>query len=171
MHRLSLDGDVAVLAKTRQGLPLVTRKDHQRGGSTLLFASEFFLSNPLIDRQKIHNELDQPLPSPHAILEHAKALLLPYLRSFNLVALEGGPIQYLVNVTSQTDRLIVTLSNNGPEAWEGTLRVMGSRIRRATNWMTDKKLATGKDVRVQVPPLDVVVVELLLDGPAFEVKA
>jgi len=170
LHRLSLDADVVVLAKTRQGLPLVARKDHPGGGSTLLFASEFFLSNPLIDRQRIHNELDQPLPSPHAILEHAKAVLLPYLRSFNLVTVEGGPIQYLVNVTSQTDRLIVTLCNNGPDVWEGMLRAGGLGTRRATNWMTDAKLAPRMAVRVQVPPLDVVVVELLLDGPAFEVK-
>jgi len=170
IHRLSLDADVAVLAKTRQGLPLATRKGHRGGGSTLLLASEFFLSNPLIDRQKIHSEIDQPLPSPYAILEHAKAVLLPYLRSFGLVAVEGSPIQYLVNVTSQTERLVVTLCNNGADGWEGTLRARGPSIRKAVNWMTDRKLAAGRGVSVEVPPLDVVVVELLLDGPAFEVK-
>ncbi len=170
MHRLSLDSDVAVLARTRQGLPLAAEKDHPDGGSTLLFASEFFLTNPLIDRGRIRNDLDQPLPSPYAILEHAKAVLLPFLRSFGLVTIEGKPIQYLVNVTSRTDRLVVTLCNNAPEAWEGAIRPRRERIVKAVNWMTDREIAAGEAVRTEVPPLDVVVLELLLSGPVFEVK-
>lgn len=170
MHRLTCAPAAEVVARTRQGAPLVVRSNHATGGSTLLFAAEFCLANPTLAPEHIHNEIEQPLPSPYAMLEHVKAILLPYLRSFNLVAVEGPPIQFLVNVTERADRLVVTLCNNCAEPWEGALRPRCARVREATDWMTDRPLPGGDCVRVQVPPLEVVVVELLLDGAAFEVR-
>jgi len=170
MHRLTCASGTEVLAHTRQGAPLVVRRERPDGGSTLLFASEFFLTNPTLTPDRIHNEVEQPLPSPYAILEHVKAILLPYLRSFNLVAVDGPPIQFLVNVTERADRLVVTLCNNDPQPWEGAIRAKRGRIKTATNRMTDQPLPGIEGVRVQVPPLDVTVIELLLDQPAFEVK-
>jgi hypothetical protein len=128
------------------------------------------LSNPTTGLDRISNQVDQPLASPYAMLEHVRAILLPYLRSFNLVSVEGPPIQFLVNVTSRTDRLVVTLCNNEAQPWEGCLRPRRGKVRQARNWMTDKPLSAGDSVRVQVPPLDVIVIELLLDRPAFEVR-
>jgi len=170
VHRLTCEPGGAVLAHTRQGAPLVVRRDSPGGGSTLLFAAEFFLSEPTLAPEHIRNEIEQPLPSPHAMLEHAKAVLLPYLRSFNLVTVEGPPVQFLVNVTTRTDRLVVTLCNNSPQPWEGAICPRRARVTTATNWMTDEPLPGGESVRVRVPPLDAVVVEMLLDGPAFEVR-
>ncbi|UCH34499.1 MAG: hypothetical protein JSV65_18555, partial [Armatimonadota bacterium] len=45
MHRLTCEPGAAVLAQTRQGAPLAVRAGHEGGGSTLLFAAEFFLAN------------------------------------------------------------------------------------------------------------------------------
>ena len=170
MHRLECDPGTETLARTRQGKPLAVRKKHPSGGSALLFAAEFFLSNPVVPLESIPNEIDRPLISPYAMLEHAKAILLPYLKSFNLVTIDGPPVQFLVNVASQTDRLLVTLCNNSPQPWEGTVRPKRGRVRKAVNWMTDKPLEGTDGVRIEVPPLDVIVLELLLDGPAFEVR-
>jgi len=169
-HHLTPRQPEEVLARTRQGAPLAVRSRHPGGGSTLLFASEFFLTNALLAPDKIHNDVDQPLPSPYAMLEHVKAILLPYLRSFNLVAVEGPAIQFFVNVTSRADHLVVTLCNNSPQPWEGAIRPRRGRIVKATNWMTNRTLPGGESIRLEVPPLDVVVIEMALDGPAFEVR-
>jgi hypothetical protein len=104
------------------------------------------------------------------MLAHVKAILLPHLRSFTLVTVEGPPIQFLVNVTSRPDRLVVTLCNNEPMPWEGTIRPRHGKVKQARNWMTAKPLPGGEGVRLQVPPLDVLVIELHLDRPAFKVK-
>jgi hypothetical protein len=170
MRRLTCAAGTEVLAHTRQGAPLAARRRYDGGGSALLFAAEFGLTNPLLSPEKIYNEVDQPLSSPCALLEHVRAILLPYLRSFSLVEIEGPPVQYLVNVTQQTDRLVVTLCNNAPQPWEGSLRPRRARVRQAMNWMTDKTMRGGDSVRVQVPPLDIIVCELRLDRPVFEAR-
>lgn len=169
-HRLTCQPDAEVLAHTRQGSPLVVRRQHEGGGFTLLFAADFFLSERLLSPDKIANEVDEPLASPFATLEHAKAILLPYLRSFNLVTVDGPPVQFLVNVSSRTDRLLVTLCNNSPQPWEGTVRPKRAGLTSARNWMTGEEIPGKESIRVLVPPLDVVVVELLLDAPAFEAR-
>jgi len=169
-HRLSCEPGTSALARTRQGHPLVVRREYPGGGSTMLFAAEFFLTNPTLAPEHIYSEIDQPLLSPYAMLEHARAVLLPYLRSFNLVTVEGPPVQFLVNVTSRTDRIVVTLCNNAPEPWEGTVRPKRARVLEAHDWMSDERLSGGDGVRVQVAPLDVAVLEIVLDRPAFEVR-
>jgi hypothetical protein len=92
------------------------------------------------------------------------------LRSFNLIAVEGPAIQFFVNVTARADRLVVTLCNNSPQPWEGAVRPRRGRVAKATNWMTNRRLRGGGSVRVRVPPLDVTVIEMMLDAPAFEVR-
>ncbi len=169
-HRIICQPGSEVLAWTRQGYPLAAMRRDEGGGSTLLFASDYMLSNSTLSMDKIHNLVDQPLPSPHSLLEHAKALLLPHLRSYNLVVVEGPPIQYMVNVTARTDRLLVTLCNNSPEPWCGTIRPRGATIRRATNLMGDEEIQADRHIRFEIPALDVRVIEILLSEPAFEVR-
>ena len=169
MHLLTCAPDAQVIARTWHGAPLAVRRETS-GGSTLLFAAEFGLTDQLLSREKIVNSVDEPLLSPYALLEHVRAILLPYLRSFNLVTVEGPPIQYMVNVTERTDRLVVTLCNNSPQPWEGAVKPNRSQIRSAANWMTDKSLPGGSSLHLQVPPLDVAVIELLLDGAEFVAK-
>ncbi len=168
--RLTWNPGAVLLAHTRQGDPLVVSKAHGSGGSTLLFAADRMLSNPVCSQEHIPSELDQPISSPYALLEHVKAVLLPHLRRYSLVEIDGPPIQYLVNLTERTDRLVVTLCNNSPQTWTGSVRPRGPGIKRALNWMSGKRLPGRDGIRMTVPPLDVVVVEFLLDGPAFEVK-
>jgi hypothetical protein len=170
MHRLTCGPGAQVLARTRQGAALAVRREHSGGGSSLLFAAEFFLSNPTAAADHLRNEVEQPLPSPYAMLEHAKAILLPYLRSFNLVSVDGPPIQFMVNVSERTDRLVVTLCNNEPQPWEGAIRPKRGRISAATNWMTNQRLGGGESVLLRIAPLEVVVIELLLDQSAFAVR-
>jgi hypothetical protein len=170
MRRLKCGTGTEVLAHTRQGAALVVRKRHAGGGETLLFSADSMLTNELVGRDKIRSDIDHPLLSPYAMLEHVKAVLLPYLREFGLIEVDGPPVQYLVNVTDRTDRLVVTLCNNSPEPWAGSVRPRTGRIKRAVNWMTGKPIRGGESVRVEVPPLDVVVIEMLAGGPLFEVK-
>ncbi|MCC6443255.1 MAG: hypothetical protein IT210_07340 [Armatimonadetes bacterium] len=170
MRRLEAGTDATVLARTRQGWPLAVRRQASGGGDTLLFAADFMLGNPTLKPELIHNEEDQPLPSPYALLEHVKAILLPYLRSFSLVAVEGPSVQFLVNVTGRADRLVVTLCNNSPQPWEGMVRPKRRRILKAIHWMSDEAMDGGDSLRVRVPPLDVAVIELLLDGEAFAAR-
>ena len=169
-NHLETTGGVQVLSHTRQGAPLAVTRQHPNGGSTLLYASEFFLSHPAIGPVNIPNETDQPLLSPYQMLEHARTTLLSYLRSFSLVDVDGPPIQYLVNVTARTDRLVVTLCNNTPIPWRGRVGPKRTGVEKAINWMTDREMACRDGVKVEIAPLDVVVLELLLDGPAFEVR-
>jgi hypothetical protein len=96
--------------------------------------------------------------------------MLPYLRSFNLVEVDGPPVQYMVNVTDRTDRLVVTLCNNSPQPWEGSIRPRSGRVLYAENWMSGNRLSGGDGVRISVAPLDIVTVELIMDKPVFEVK-
>lgn len=166
-RELTVSAGAEILAATRQGAPLALRRPGPAGGSCLLFASEFGLTDALLPPHRVVNEVDQPLASPYALLEHVKALLLPALRAHNLVRVEGPPVQYFCNVTARTDRLLVTLCNNGPEPWEGSVRPKNARAIRAIDWMSDRPLEGGEAVRVTVPSLDVVVVELILDRPAF----
>jgi hypothetical protein len=166
-RRLEPTAGVEVLASTRQGAALAVRRRLPGGGSCTLFASEYGLSNPLPAADRIVNEVDQPLLSPYAMLEHVKAILLPALRAHNLLSVHGLPIQYLVNVTERTDRLVVTLCNNTPEPWSGAVRPTSAKVASGLNWMTGDALPAGDAVAVTVQPLDVVVVELFLDRPCF----
>jgi hypothetical protein len=102
------------------------------------------------------------------MLEHARAILLPFLRSHALVEVFGPPIQYLVNVTPRTDRLLVTLVNNSPEEWRGVIAPRGVKVRKAINWMTDGEIEPGSVL--VVPPFDVLTIEMILSDPAFEVR-
>jgi len=156
------------VARTRQGAALAVRRGAAGGGETLLFAADHGLSKQLAGWEAIRNEVDQPLASPYALLEHVKAVLLPLLRSHNLVEVEGPPVQYLTNVTRRADRLVVTLVNNAPQPWTGAVRPRRGKVTRATHWMAGRRLAGGDAVRITVPPLDVAVFEMLLDQPAFE---
>jgi len=166
---LGLPPQAEVLADTKEGSPLAARIAIERG-SALIFASEFFLSEELIPPEAIHNGIDQPLSSPYSIPEHVKAILLPHLRSFCLVDIFGPPVQYLVNLNSKTDRILVTLCNNSPEPWHGYVKPKGPSVLRAISWMTGKPLPSGEAVEAEVPALDALVIELLLSEPAFEVR-
>jgi hypothetical protein len=103
------------------------------------------------------------------MLEHARAILLPFLRNHTLVDIFGPPIQYLVNVTPKTDRLLVTLVNNSSEEWRGVIAPKGAKVEEASNWMTDEEIKPGSIL--VVPPFDVLTIEMILCDPAFEVRA
>jgi hypothetical protein len=160
--------DSRVLASTKDGDPLVLSIDRGEG-SMLLFASDFFLSDPVVPVGKTTSGLDLPLTSPYVMLEHARAILLPFLRSHTLVDVFGPPIQYLVNVTTRTDRLLVTLVNNSPEEWSGVIAPKGVKVEKVTNWMTDDEVKPGSVL--VVPPFEVLTIEMILAEPAFEVRA
>jgi hypothetical protein len=168
--QLDLPADSTILSETKRGEPLAASIPGRGGGRVLIFGSEFFLSKEVLPLEHVRNEIDMPLASPYAMLEHAKGILLPHLRSFSLVNVHGPPIQYLVNVDSRTDRLLVTLCNNHPQGWRGRVEPKGGRIEEALNWMSGRKLKAGPNVAVEVPPLDAATVELALGEPAFEVR-
>ena len=161
-RKVALAEGAEAIVSTRQGAPLVVRK-----GACLLFTSEYGLCNVPLKPSQIPNEVDAPLASPYALLEHVRAILLPMLRSFNLVTVEGPPLQYFVNVTAQPDCLFVTLCNNSPEVLQGTIKPKRAAIRSGSNLMTGEPLSPGEEVWLKVLPLEVAVIEMLLDRPVL----
>ena len=171
MHKMKIiDANINVLAITRHREPLVTCKKHTSDGEVLVFAADYGLSDRLAFKKPIFNECERPLPSPYQILEHVRALLLPWLRNFNLIKIIGPPIQFLTSVTEDPTRLLVTLCNNDVLPWFGYIRIKRAKIARAVNWMTDKSLQGGSYISIKVPPHDIVILELHADRPIVRFK-
>ncbi len=161
--------EAEVLAATIRGEPLVTRKRYHSGAEVLVFAADYGLSDRLA-LKPIVNECDRPLPSPYEMLRHVRALLLPWLRDFNLVEVTGPAVQFITSVTEDTSRLLVTLCNNDVQPWHGTVAVKGADVVRAVDWMTDKPIPGGPFISVEVAPHGVVVLELYADRQVVRFK-
>ena len=178
-----------VLVMSSNGSPLVLRRNTDAGGSILLFAADYGLSdwiesfrmpeeqlqeivllNAVNDNPGYKAILNAPLPSPYVIPEHIRRLLFPWLEQWNLLDVEGPQVQYLVNLTEESDRFIVTLSNNSKSPWEGEVVFRNAAITSGENWMNDEKIGPGKSVAVKLPPEEVVVLELKTDRPLVRFK-
>ena len=106
-----------------------------------------------------------PIVPSHLMLQHVKSTLMPWMAQWNLIEVEGPPVQFLTNLTDAPDKFVVTLCNNSPFAWKGTVRLKGARIESGSNWMTDGKIAPCEALRLELKPHDVVVVEVRADKP------
>ena len=163
-HALEPLEGVEVLARNYHGEPLACRRRTPQAGEILVFAADFGLSDKVAERPAVAEE-NVPIVPSHLMLQHVKSILLPWLAQWNLVEVEGPPVQFLTNVTNRPDTLIVTLCNNSPFPWKGAVRLKGARISSGSNWMTGEAVAAGEALRMAIKPHDVVVVELRAKQP------
>jgi hypothetical protein len=163
-HELEpLDG-TEVLATNHLGQPLVLRRKTREGGELLVFAAGFGLSDKLAEPPAKAEE-NVPIPASYLMLSHVKAILLPWMAQWNLVEVEGPPVQFLTNLTDDPHRVIVTLSNNSVFPWHGAVRLKGARIASGSNWMREGAIATGDSLTVEIAAEDIVIIELRADRP------
>jgi len=163
-HALEPLEGVEVLARNYHGEPLACRRRTPQAGEILVFAADFGVSDKVAERPAVAEE-NVPIVPSHLMLQHVKSILLPWLAQWNLVEVEGPPVQFLTNLTHRPDTLVVTLCNNSPFPWKGAVRLKGARISSGSNWMTGEAVATGEALRMAIKPHDVVVVELRAEQP------
>ena len=130
----------------------------------LVFAADFGLSDKLAESPKIAAE-NVPIVPSYLMLQHVKSTLMPWMARWNLIEVEGPPVQFLTNLTDTPDRFLITLCNNLPFPWKGTVRLKGARIASGCNWMTGSDLAPCEALHLEIKPLDLVVVEVRADKP------
>lgn len=169
-HMMEPLSGAEILASNYQGDPLVFRRKTQAGGEVLVFAADFGLSDAVTQTQTSTAE-HIPLVPPYLLPRHVEAILLPWLMQWNLVEVDGPPVQYLVNLTDAADRFIVTLCNNSATPWRGTLRLRGARIAKGRNWMTDEGISAAGELRVELGATEVLIVELESDRPLVQFKS
>ena len=153
-----------VLAKNYRGELLAILRRTPQGGEMLVFAADFGLSDEVAKRPSVAAE-NVPIVPSHLMLQHVKSILMPWMARWNLLEVEGPPVQFLTNLTDTPDKFVLTLCNNSPFAWKGTVRLKGARIVSGSNWMTDGKIAPCEALHLEINPFDVVVVDVRVDKP------
>lgn len=107
----------------------------------------------------------RPLP-PVNFLKVVQEIVGGVLASCSLIKVKGRPIQYIVNVTDDPRKLVVTLINNGEAPWEGTVKVKGQKIECCLEWLSSGETCVrGGKLRAALPPTDVRIYELTCEEP------
>jgi len=98
------------------------------------------------------------------ILTGVKKVLGGYFESFMPFTIEGPPVHYLVNLTKNRKKIIVTLANHSQSRWEGNIRFKnpGMKIRSVREWMKDEPSGLR---RIKIPPKDLKILEITADQP------
>jgi len=87
--------------------------------------------------QNYKNDYFRGRPQPPVqILNVVQEIVGRVIRSYDLLEITGRPIQYIVNVTNDPRKLLITLINNGDPAWEGTVAVKNQQIVRVDEWLS-----------------------------------
>ncbi len=99
--------------------------------------------------------------APVHFLEVVQEVIGQVFESYSLIELTGRPLQYIVNVTNEADKLLVTLINNGEAQWDGRLSVKGQRIKRCVEWLSRCETCIEDGALLAaVPATDVRIYEL-----------
>lgn len=102
----------------------------------------------------------------HGFLKHVEAILLPWLRKWNLISVEGShPVQYLTNATERQDRVVATIVNNSALKWTGTVRINNALVHQGKSWITGKEILSCNEIRIDIQPNDLEILELDANGP------
>lgn len=145
------------LATSGEGDPLILRKKYGKG-EIVVITIDFGLNKeehkePL---PNVDNDPEVPLPAKYYLLDCVKAFLLDYLKELNLFEITGAPIQYITNVTDDSKKLYLTLSNNENKPWEGSIKIKGGKNIEVEDLFANKKVTSSKgEFKTKVKPLDV----------------
>ena len=106
---------------------------------------------------------------PVHFLDVVQEIIGQVCESYSLIELTGRPLQYIVNVTDEPDKLLVTLVNNGEAQWDGRLLVKGQRIKQCVEWRSRcETCIEDGTLLAAVPATDVRIYELTCDEPFLQ---
>jgi hypothetical protein len=168
LHHLKLLPGASVVAKTPAGLPVVVKYPTAAGGELLVFAADYGLTE--WSGAIANAGWQQPLQSPYQLLNHVQSDLGPWLRKWNLIDVTGPPIQYLTNVTHDSNRIIVTLSNNVKNTWSGSVNLKGFKIASCKDLITGESFGAGDSVSVKIRENDLVILDITSTTPVVRFK-
>ena len=110
----------------------------------------------------------RPLP-PVNFLKVVQKIIGSVLESCSLIKVKGRPIQWIVNVTDDPRKILVTLINNGEAPWEGTVKVKGQNIESCLEWLSSGETMVKKGkLKAALPASDVRIYELPCEEPFLE---
>ena len=110
----------------------------------------------------------RPLP-PVNFLKVVQEIVGSLIASCSLIKIKGRPIQYIVNVTDDPSKVLVTLINNGDAPWEGTVKVKGQKIESCLEWLSSGETCIQKGrLHAALPPTDVRIYELTCEAPFLD---
>jgi hypothetical protein len=168
LHHLNLLPGASVVAQTPAGYPVVVKYATAAGGELIVFAADYGLTEW---SGSISNAgVDQPLYSPYQLLSHMQTYLGPWMKKWNLIEVTGPAIQYLTNVTEDSDRFIVTLCNNVETTWTGSVSLKGANIALCKDLITGQSFGSGSSVPVTVGGDNLVILEITSASPLVQPK-
>ncbi len=110
----------------------------------------------------------RPFPPPN-FLKVVQEIVGSVIESTSLIKVKGRPIQWIVNVTDDPRKLLVTLVNNGEVTWEGTVKVKGQKIESCLEWLSSGEAMIKKGrLKAAVPATDVRIYELTCEESFLE---
>ncbi len=150
------------LAYNEDGNPLITVNDYGKG-KVICITAEYGMSKKL---DYAYPSLSYAEPK-YDILNGVKYFLGEYFQKHNLVKIEKEGIQYVTNLTSNRDEMVLTLVNNKRNLWEGEVSIPGTKIIKAEEWLENGAVnptAAGK-LKVSVPAEEIRIYTLKTAQP------
>lgn len=153
-----------VLVINEQGHPLVTV--HRAGqGRVVVGAADYWLTDSLAYAvPEIVN-----MEPPYQLLRGVRAVLAGYFDSFSPVQIDPPGLNvHTCCYGGDPKRLLVGLINNDLFAgWQGSVQVRVGAVAAAKELGTDRPLAAGDRIELEVPAGDVAILEIRLKEAAF----
>lgn len=114
-------------------------------------------------------EAEKPFPPAYVLKPEIRKALLAGLEQYALVEVKGSPIQIITNLTKRDNELLVTLVNNHPKEWEGSLKLSQGQLVEAENLFTDQSLSLERGtLKVKIPALEVGIWQLKSKSPVVQ---
>ncbi|MBT9150721.1 MAG: hypothetical protein DDT40_00899 [candidate division WS2 bacterium] len=162
-----------VLAVSEDNLPLITVNSFGKG-RVVVITPDYGMTTRLkiSDGGGVH-------PARYELLNIVKHILGEYFKDLDFTEIQGPEIQYIVNLTKDTKRILLTLVNNDREVdWEGSFSLKEGEILKIRDisppfleeWTGEKELLAGRYIKVTVPKGDLRVFEIIADRPLFRNK-
>ena len=152
-----------VLAVSGNKLPLITAAESGKG-RVIVITPDYWMTIRLEvdDGYNVH-------PQRYELLKVVQHILGQYFNDLDFIKIQGPEIQYIVNLTEDNKRLVLTLVNNDREVdWKGTVSLKEGKIVSAKEWMEEKELRSRQPIKISVPKGDLKVIEIMANRALFQ---